>query len=330
MTKTELKKLLIIMSKQEVVFLRGAPASGKSFIAKAMTTLKEGNYKRVNRDEIREQLDFYSTVGDFASEKTVSEVEHQNIMTLLGKGYNVIIDCTLTEISYLRKYFSLFFNTGMNLNFRLIKANATLEECKENNKKRELAGGRFVPEKVIEKMHKKIASNHTAMEMAFNKLVESYNYNFSIKNKYHIAKHSDKKGVFICDLDGTAAKMNGRSPYDWHKVHEDTLNEPLDLVLEALAKSYSGLEMIFLSGREDVCYDATLKWLHSHNLKVDALLMRKSRDMRPDWEVKLEILENEIIAKGKIPILSFDDRDSICRLWRHLGIPCYQVDFGNF
>jgi len=318
------------MSKRTIFFLRGAPASGKSTIAKSMVGQLESNFKRVNRDEIREQLDFYTTVGDFKNEKIVSVIEQENILNLLKQGRDVIVDVTLADQKHLKRYFDFLFNTGLDLDFRYLTTEMTLEECKENNNTRKAGGGRFVPEDVIVKMHNKILSTKDSFDALFQKYVSEYKVNLELKNKYHRLFHLDKKPVIICDLDGTIAKMNGRSPYEWNRVHEDQLNEPLDLVLNSIAKEHYDKEMIFLSGRDGICYDATLAWLKKHNLKVDALLMRKPKDMRPDWVVKLEILENEIISKGKVPILSFDDRDSICRLWRHLGIPCYQVDFGDF
>lgn len=318
------------MSKQTIFFLRGAPASGKSTVAKSMMAHSNGGAKRVNRDEIREQLDFYSTVGDFQSEKLVSEIERENILTLLRKGKDVIVDVTLADPQYLRRYFDIVYNTGYDLEFSYISMGASLQECKENNNARKASGGRYVPEDVIVKMHNRIANTGDSFDKLFEHLIGEYEKNYALKNKYHISRHFEKDYVLIIDLDGTIAKMNGRSPYEWNKVHEDVLNAPLDLVLNSIAKEHFDKKMIFLSGRDDICYDDTLAWLQKHNLKVDALYMRKNRDMRPDWVVKLEILENEIIAKNQIPILSFDDRDSICKLWRHLGIPCYQVDFGNF
>ena len=99
------------MSKRTIFFLRGAPASGKSTIAKSMVGQLESNFKRVNRDEIREQLDFYTTVGDFKNEKIVSVIEQENILNLLKQGRDVIVDVTLADQKHLKRYFDFLFKT---------------------------------------------------------------------------------------------------------------------------------------------------------------------------------------------------------------------------
>lgn len=57
--------------------------------------------------------------------------------------------------------------------------------------------------------------------------------------------------------------------------------------------------------------------------------MRKDGDHRPDNEVKSELLAR-IRADGHDPIMAFDDRDQVVKMWRAAGIPCAQVADGNF
>jgi trehalose-6-phosphatase len=79
--------------------------------------------------------------------------------------------------------------------------------------------------------------------------------------------------AIICDIDGTLAHMNGRSPYDYSKVGEDTLDETI-LWLISLIRN-SGCMIIFVSGRDSECYSTTKDWIKSYYLGAYRLVMRK-------------------------------------------------------
>ena len=57
--------------------------------------------------------------------------------------------------------------------------------------------------------------------------------------------------------------------------------------------------------------------------------MRKEGDHRPDHIIKLELLA-QIRSDGFEPIMAFDDRNSVVKMWRDAGIPCAQVAEGDF
>ncbi len=307
----------------KVIFLRGAPGSGKSTYAKSLISNSD-NIKRVSRDEIREELDFYKYSNLTESEKLVSKIEKHNILDVLKNGHDLIIDVTLTEVRYLNNYFDLFFNTGLDLDFEYVDFSAvSLVTCLNNNVSRRNLGGRFVPEAVIRKMHAKCVNGLRNFENAFKKLTKDFEDNSWLQNKY--LKIEEGTPVVICDIDGTIAHMNGRSPYEFHKVGQDTLDDTLKEVLISLP-----YPIVFLSGRDSICREATIKWLEKHGFSDPILHMRKEKDMRKDWIVKLELLEKEIIGQGQRPVLCFDDRDSVCQLWRYLGLKCYQVNYGDF
>jgi hypothetical protein len=65
-------------------------------------------------------------------------------------------------------------------------------------------------------------------------------------------------------------------------------------------------------------------WLQKHSLHFDMLLMRPGGDMRPDSEVKNEMLD-AILPHFDV-ILAVDDRPQVCdHVWRARGIPLIQV-----
>lgn len=138
-----------------------------------------------------------------------------------------------------------------------------------------------------------------------------------------------KEKAVICDLDGTIAIHQGRSPYDYSKCDTDKVNVPLYTLLQDL--SNAGYMIIFVSGREDVgdCKDKTIHWI-IQNLSIPfTLFMRQSKDSRPDEIVKKEIYEKYIEPKFNV-ISVFDDRDKVVKMWRELGLLCNQVYYGSF
>ena len=57
--------------------------------------------------------------------------------------------------------------------------------------------------------------------------------------------------------------------------------------------------------------------------------MRKNGDSRRDSIVKEEIFWNDIEPKYNV-LAVFDDRDQVVKMWRELGIKCFQCEYGNF
>ena len=57
--------------------------------------------------------------------------------------------------------------------------------------------------------------------------------------------------------------------------------------------------------------------------------MRKTKDFRSDSIIKTEIY-NEFIKDKYFVDLVLDDRDSVVKTWRDLGLLCLQVYYGDF
>lgn len=69
--------------------------------------------------------------------------------------------------------------------------------------------------------------------------------------------------AIIVDIDGTLAKMNGRGPFDWHRVGEDDINKAVQLVVVLASLHY---KVVIFSGRDSVCRAETIVWLRKHNI----------------------------------------------------------------
>ena len=133
--------------------------------------------------------------------------------------------------------------------------------------------------------------------------------------------------VVIVDLDGTLAIRDGRGPYDYTSVSLDKPNDPVVLITQAIHSF--GVQVIAVSGREDICRRDTEAWLNKHLGFSPKLFMRSGGDYRPDYEIKEEIFRREIDGKFEV-LLVLDDRQQTVDMWRKLGLTTFQVAEGNF
>lgn len=275
----------------KLLILKGLPASGKSTYAKELVAK---GWKRVNKDDLRSMID--DSKWSKENEKTIINAELELASLFLISGYNVVVDDT--NFAYVEKWKE--FADMNSIDFEVKFFDIPLMECIERDAKR---GDKSVGAKVIMRMYDQYLKP------------EPPEYS------------DDKQNCYIFDIDGTLAKMNGRSPYDYSKVHTDIPNHNITMINRLLAQS--GLPIIIVSGRTDDCLVETIQWLDANAIKYNKVFMRASGDLRNDAVVKKEIYDNKI--KDKYNVLAvFDDRNRVVDMWRSLGITCLQVDYGNF
>lgn len=152
----------------------------------------------------------------------------------------------------------------------------------------------------------------------------------------------------ICDIDGTVALNDGhRDFFDWSLVGNDKPNER---VCELVRELMEWTEVIFMSGRMRECYGDTQDWIGRHIAKhqwpgsnggrrtsndwralptANKLFMRADGDRRPDNIVKRELYDEHIDGKYRVRFV-LDDRNSVVRMWRAMGLTCLQVADGDF
>lgn len=129
----------------------------------------------------------------------------------------------------------------------------------------------------------------------------------------------------IFDIDGTLAKMNWRSPYDYSKVLEDSVHKDIAYFIPIFKDKN---KIIIVSGRPDSCREDTEKWLKDNDIYYDELHMRNAGDKRKDSIVKYEIVK-ELVKKYYIKYV-FEDRNQVVKMFREAGFRCLQVADGNF
>lgn len=267
---------------------KGLPASGKTTWAKEQLIL------RVNKDDLRAMLGVPFTKG---TEKFVLWIRDQIVQEALLRERSIIVDDTNFAPKHEARLREIA--DDMEADFQIVDfTHVPLETCLERNAKRENP----VPEAVIRKMWTDYVKPPAPV----------YDQNLP--------------WAFIVDLDGTLAHMNGRSPYEWKRVGEDTVDERV----RSFVQMTVGATLIILSGRDAVCRPETEQWLKDHQIYPQHLFMRAAGDMRKDAIVKREIFEKEIKDKY-YPYLVLDDRDQVVRMWRdELGLTVWQVADGNF
>ena len=142
---------------------------------------------------------------------------------------------------------------------------------------------------------------------------------------------------YIFDIDGTLADLTHRLPYiknepkDWRGFFGAChLDKPIEHTIKlAIDLSLAGATLVYVSGRSDECREATENWLRLNALPEGKVFMRAAGDHRPDHQVKVELLQM-LRNEGYRPVMAFDDRNSVVKMWRGLDVPCAQVADGNF
>jgi len=298
---------------QKVILTIGLPASGKTTWAKKELEENPSKYKRINKDDLRAMLDGKWTP---ASEKFILQSRDTLIEQALRDGFSVIVDDTNLNPSHLRNINLLVerFNldTSKDVKVETKFFNTSVSDCIVRDKQRPNGVG----EKVIYNMYNQYSNIH----------------NFDDINP--IEQDITLPKAIIVDIDGTVAHRIDRGPFEWSRVKEDLpKREILDIVKMFHDNGYS---IIFLSGRDEVCYDLTLEWIKDHfyeTYKIDyndiQLYMRPKDDVRKDSIVKKELFMEHVYNKYYITHV-LDDRNQVVHLWRSMGLTCLQVAQGNF
>jgi len=280
----------------KLLMLKGLPASGKSTHAR---TLVDQGYVRVNKDDLRSML--HNSRFSKGNEKEVLEVRDNMITIALNKGKNVVVDDTNFEAKHQIRLQEIADEHNADLEVLFI--DTPVEECIKRNELR----ANKVPISVITKMH----NRHIA----------------ALRNGSPVKYNEDFEECIIVDVDGTLAHLsldNPRDIYDASRAMEDRLD---DAVSSVVAMAYShGYKVIILTGRglKEGHLEVTKAWLDENGVNYDEIYSRQPGDERPDTEVKKELYDTHIKNRFNVKYV-IDDRPSVCRMWRSLGLFTFQV-----
>jgi len=304
------------MKELKLIILQGVPASGKSTWAREQVTGKK-DIVLVNRDAIRDSL------GDYwipEREDLVTSIEVDSINSSLLRGYNVIVDATNLNPKTIKKWEGLvyMFNQAnadkCHVTIEKKFFDISLEEAISRDMKRERSVGREVITDFFSKYVKSIRREQKVRDES---------------TRYYLDQDPSKAHCIIVDIDGTVALMKGRSPYDLAKVSTDVPNIPvIAFILNYLKGNI--IPVNFVSGREDICREDTIAWIKK-NFPYSAcnLYMRKAEDFRSDFIVKEEIFHEHIEPYFYVEAV-FDDKMTVVKTWRSMGLLTFQVYNGDF
>lgn len=300
----------------------GVPLSGKTTRAKQMVNELPNTYI-VSRDIERETfVKQYQEVNDRIEDIVTELVEHK-IFTYLKIG-DVIVDNTHLDKKYF-DYYQKTFGGSYDIEYVVMDLPSENEIIKRNIT-RFKNSGKLIFEKVNHKFRKQY------LELIENNLIPQNSYVGKTKTDNRIGTQIPYDGnlddCVICDLDGTLSMMNGRSAMNGEDCATDVVNKSVKFVLGNIP---TNTKIILLSGRNkgNGAYEATLKWLKDNDVIYDELYMREENDYRPDVVLKRELYNKHIKGKYNV-VFCLDDRDCVVKLWRNLGLNCFQVNYGNF
>jgi hypothetical protein len=140
-----------------------------------------------------------------------------------------------------------------------------------------------------------------------------------------------KTHALIVDLDGTLAIFEGvRNGLDFSNVTKDKVNEVVKEVLIMYKKYDKKRKIIVISGRPNTknVYQQSLFWLKKNKIPFDELFL-VDREGLPDAENKNFFYETKIKDKYQIDFV-LEDRNSVVKMWREIGLVCFQVAETNY
>ena len=275
--------------RQKLLMLKGLPASGKSTYAKE---LESQGWSRANKDDIRKMFFPDYTHKD---EKDVVEIEDAEIIAELRDGKNVVVDDTNFAPKHQQRLEKIA--KDMNADFEVLFIDTPLEECIKRNKKRPNS----VPLEVIMNMYRQYIAPLREKAIEYNDNLEE---------------------AILVDVDGTLAHICDRDPYDASRAMGDSLD---DAVSNIVNMAYGhGYKVIVLTGRHSGHLRVTTEWLEEKGVNYDEIFCRDEGDDRPDYIVKRELFEANIRDKYNVKYV-IDDRPSVCRMWRSIGLKVLQV-----
>lgn len=306
---------------QTILFLVGLPASGKSTVAKELVR-EDPTFKRVNKDDLR-YMTHDEDHGKFDRRKEDYIVRLRDILIFaaLDSGFNVVVDDTniapkhWDTINQNAEEWAKVNGKPVIVERRVL--DTPLEECLARNARR--SGRERVPEKVIRQMSKQLGQEYRVKP--YRPFVEGL------------------PEAIVFDMDGTTSLLGGRNPYDAKGCINDPANVPVLGLLHDLMHRYA---LIGVSGREDKDSAETEEWLRNHGVLfydeerdgdnvrgVVAVHLRKTGDKRNDAIVKCEIYETHIFPHYNVKFV-LDDRTRVVNALRDLGVPVFQVAWGDF
>lgn len=297
---------------RRLIMCQGLPGSGKSTWATDQARRNPGTVV-VTKDDIRQDLEAQGWQWSRENEADVIETRDVLITSAFKVGAHTVISA---DTNFGRKHKEALANlaTSCGAAFEVQRFVVPVDECVRRDAAREKSVGVSVIHGMVR-------------QYALDKDSQWYGEPATTT----VLKYSHQPGLpwaIICDIDGTAAKMVGRSPFDESRVSEDLTNVPVLATVKAI--SAAGYGIVYMSGRHESTREDTERWLQSHGFPGwGALYLRSNGDSRHDDIVKGELFDAHVRGRYNI-LFALDDRQSVVDFWRSIGLTVFQVAPGKF
>lgn len=135
------------------------------------------------------------------------------------------------------------------------------------------------------------------------------------------------KQALIVDIDSTLALLGDRSPYNYEELGYDKLNG----VVYRMVMKYKrdGYHILLVTGRPIEYAEETMAWLNMNHVPYDMLVMRPKGDKQQDSTLKHRAYNEYIKDKYEVELV-LEDRTRVVKMWREIGLTCFQVCNGDY
>lgn len=333
----------------ELVIMVGIPGSGKSTLVSSWVNWGKGAHVRLNRDDMRRMI-YRDVPWSAHHDDLIRPLEMEMARISLKKGLTVYIDDTNTAPRTRNDWELLAQNTYNKL--RIVTMTTPLAVCVERDLARQgnckkcgtpitcmntqqrtgscekcgqpvEADAKCVGPMVVKDHHKKLTKLVLPTDHMPEKQTRAVFDRTALNTGGWTTRLPGAKWVLV-DMDGTTAshtRQDGtqiRYAYDEKSV---LLDEPRQPIIDWVREIYQSFNVCIVSGRHDFCGDDTCDWADTYGLLFDHVLMRRTKDNRPDYIVKREILDELVAVVGAENIaFVLDDRPQVVRMWRAEGL----------
>lgn len=304
-----------------VIIMIGPSGSGKSTRTEELKK-KNKELQIIGRDKIRSLFNRTYTLNGEEFENMVTIIEENMIKTLVQNKISFIIDNTNLKIETIEKYIELIKDINSEYSIFLEIMDVSLKECFDNNHKK--SSGK-IEEHIIEKQFQLYKNN-------FNDYWNTLNIVDKLEKEKYVPDILNEKAV-IFDMDGTLSFPDERKWFDYSLIPFDKTYDKIIYLISLFKKD--NYKIIIVTARENKIVDnktvkeLTVDWLNDNKIYFDEIFIREFEDSRKDAVVKKEIFNKHIRNKYNVQYV-LDDRYSVVKMWRKLGLTCLQVKEGDY
>lgn len=335
----------------KLVLFHSLPGAGKTTQAEKMVEKDPMNTIRANRDDLREivapeGVEYHNGQPRKEVENGVSNLQREIIEKGLREGKTVIVDDTNLNAGRMTPLIQLAKKHKAEI--EQYHVDTPVEECKRRNNARGDAGGRRVPDFVIDSMAKKaygedghlkefVIGNNSevfAIERSDEGTKKLDQFNEELSHINPIKGNS----VVILDVDGTLFNNTHDSENflgkktskenDYKSFYEGIRKAPVNkqvLTLTNKMRDDDNLNIVVLTGRTDDYAKELIDALKKSKVKVSKVFMKRSGDFRPSSEHKQGVVE-KLQKEGMVIAHAIDDRKKDIDMFESKGIIVTKVD----